>query len=50
MKILYSWLKDYVDTDAEPLALVDKLFGSGFEVEETKYLGAEIENVVSEVN
>lgn len=46
MKILYSWLKDYVDTDAEPLALVDKLFGSGFEVEETKYLGAEIEKVV----
>lgn len=46
MKILYSWLKDYVDIDVQPLELVDKLFGAGFEVEETKFLGAEIEKVV----
>lgn len=46
MKILYSWLKDYVDIDCKPLELVDKLFGSGFEVEETTYLGQDIEKVV----
>ncbi|MDE6732676.1 MAG: phenylalanine--tRNA ligase subunit beta [Oscillospiraceae bacterium] len=46
MKILYSWLKDYVDIDCEPSELVDKLFGSGFEVEETTYLGQDIEKVV----
>lgn len=46
MKILYSWLKDYVDIDVQPLELVDKLFGAGFEVEETVNLGAEIEKVV----
>lgn len=46
MKILYSWLKDYVDIDCTPEALVEKLFGSGFEVEETTYLGQDIEKVV----
>ena len=46
MKILYSWLKDYVDIDVQPSELVDKLFGAGFEVEETIYLGQDIENVV----
>lgn len=46
MKILYSWLKDYVDIDCEPLELVDKFFGAGFEVEETVYLGQDIEKVV----
>lgn len=46
MKILYSWLKDYVDIDVQPLELVDKLFGSGFEVEEVINLGGEIEKVV----
>lgn len=46
MKILYSWLKDYVEIDAEPSELVNKLFGAGFEVEETVYLGKDIENVV----
>lgn len=46
MKILYSWLKDYVDIDCKPLELVEKLFGSGFEVEETIYLGQDIEKVV----
>lgn len=46
MKILYSWLKDYVDIDVQPTELVDKLFGAGLEVEETIYLGKDIENVV----
>ncbi len=46
MKILFSWLKDYVDIDCKPLELVDKLFGSGFEVEEIVYLGQDIEKVV----
>ncbi len=46
MKILLSWLKDYVDIDCKPSELVEKLFGSGFEVEETVYLGHDIEKVV----
>ena len=46
MKILFSWLKDYVDIDCSPAELVDKLFGAGFEVEETVYLGQDIEKVV----
>lgn len=46
MKILYSWLKDYVDIDVDAKDLVDKLFGAGFEVEEAVNLGAEIEKVV----
>ena len=46
MKILFSWLKDYVDIDCQPMELVDKLFDSGFEVEETVYLGQDIEKVV----
>lgn len=46
MKILFSWLKDYVDIECQPLDLVDKLFGAGFEVEETIYLGQDIEKVV----
>lgn len=46
MKILFSWLKDYVDIECAPLELVDKLFGAGFEVEEITYLGQDIEKVV----
>lgn len=46
MKILFSWLKDYVDIECAPLELVDKLFGAGFEVEEIMYLGQDIEKVV----
>lgn len=46
MKILFSWLKDYVDIDCKPLELVDRLFGAGFEVEEITYLGQDIEKVV----
>lgn len=46
MKILLSWLKEYVDIDIPVEQLVEKLFGSGFEVEETIYLGKDIEKVV----
>ncbi len=47
MKILLSWLKEYVDIDVTPNELVGKLFGSGFEVEESVYLGEGIEKVVA---
>lgn len=47
MLLPLSWLKDYVDIDDIGIEeLETKLFASGFEVEETKYLGAEIEKVV----
>ncbi len=46
MKILYSWLKDYVDIDIEPKELETKLFSAGFEVEGIEYLGENMENVV----
>lgn len=46
MKILQSWLKEYVDIDIPTDKLVEKLFGAGFEVEETIYLGAGLEKVV----
>ncbi len=46
MKILQSWLKEYVDIDIPAEKLVEKLFGSGFEVEETIYLGKDIEKIV----
>ncbi|MCH5203767.1 MAG: phenylalanine--tRNA ligase subunit beta [Oscillospiraceae bacterium] len=46
MKILQSWLKEYVDIDVSTEELVEKLFGSGFEVEETIYLGKDIEKIV----
>ncbi len=46
MKILQSWLKEYVDIDIPTDELVKKLFGAGFEVEETVYLGAGIEKIV----
>ncbi|MCI7759063.1 MAG: phenylalanine--tRNA ligase subunit beta [[Eubacterium] saphenum] len=46
MKILQSWLKEYVDIDISTEKLVEKLFGAGFEVEETIYLGKDIEKIV----
>ncbi len=46
MKILQSWLKDYVDIDIPTDELVNKLFGAGFEVEETIYLGAGLVKIV----
>ncbi|MBQ4558947.1 MAG: phenylalanine--tRNA ligase subunit beta [Tyzzerella sp.] len=46
MKVLYSWLKDYVDTDIEPKELETKLFSAGFEVEGIEYLGENLDKVV----
>ncbi len=47
MLVPLSWLKDYVDIDVSIDELEAKLFSSGFEVEEVKYLGAEVERVVT---
>ena len=41
-----SWLKEYVDIDCSPKELEEKLFSCGFEVEELKELGADIQDVV----
>lgn len=46
MKVLYSWLKEYVDIDIEPKELETKLFSAGFEVEGMEYLGENLEKVV----
>ena len=46
MKVLYSWLKEYVDIDVTPKELEEKLFSVGFEVEGMDYLGENLENVV----
>ena len=46
MKVLYSWLKEYVDIDIEPKELETKLFSAGFEVEGIEYLGENLEKVV----
>lgn len=46
MKILLSWLKDYVDIDVSSEVLVEKLFSAGFEVEEVIRLSDGIEKVV----
>ena len=45
MKVLLSWLKEYVDISISPKELEKKLFSVGFEVESVEYLGANIENV-----
>lgn len=42
MKVLLSWLKDYVDIDVTPQELEKKFFGAGFEVEGVEYLGENI--------
>lgn len=46
MKVLYSWLKEYVEIDIEPKELETKLFSAGFEVEGMEYLGENLEKVV----
>lgn len=46
MKAPLSWLCDYVDIDIPVSELEEKLFGSGFEVEEIIYAGQEITNCV----
>lgn len=46
MKVLYSWLKDYVDIEIDHKELETKLFSAGFEVEGIEYLGKDLEKVV----
>ncbi len=46
MKLPLSWLKDYVDVDVAPEVLEEKLFSCGFEVEETIYVGKNIDKIV----
>ncbi len=46
MKVLYSWLKEYVDIEVSPKELETKLFSAGFEVEGMEYLGENLEKVV----
>lgn len=46
MKVLYSWLKEYVDIDISHKELETKLFSAGFEVEGIEYLGEGIEKIV----
>ena len=45
MKVLLSWLKEYVDIDIPVKKLEEKLFSTGFEVEGTEYLGQDIEKI-----
>ena len=45
MKVLLSWLKEYVDIDVTPKELEEKLFSAGLEVEEITYLGENIEKI-----
>ena len=45
MKVLYSWLKEYVDIDISHKELEEKLFSAGFEVEGIEYLGENLEKV-----
>ena len=46
MKAPLSWLKDYVDIDITPEELEKKLFSCGLEVEETIYVGKNIDKIV----
>lgn len=46
MKIPYSWLKEYVDFDASPEELADRLTFSGLEVEAINTVGSEYKGVV----
>ncbi len=46
MKVPISWLKDYVEFDATPQEIADKLTFSGIEVEGIEVIGAGCEDVV----
>ena len=46
MKAPLSWLRDYVDIDIPVEALQEKLFSSGFEVEDCIYLGEAVTKCV----
>ncbi len=41
-----SWLKEYVDIDVTPQELEEKLFSCGFEVEELKEVGGDVNGIV----
>lgn len=45
MKILYSWLKDFIDIDLTPEELAKKFTSLGMEVAEIKKTGADFEGV-----
>ena len=45
MKILYSWLKDFIDLDLTPEELSRKLTVLGMEVEEIKKTGADFDDI-----
>ena len=45
MKILYSWLKDFIDVDLTPEELVKKLTDLGIEVASVETTGADFEGV-----
>ena len=45
MKILYSWLKDFIDLDLTPEELAKKLTVLGMEVEEIKKTGADFDDI-----
>lgn len=46
MKVTYNWLKQYVDFDWSPDAMVERLTMLGLEVEGVKKLGGEFEGIV----
>jgi len=46
MRFTLSWLKDYVDFDASPEELAERLTMSGLEVESLEYLGKGLEEIV----
>ena len=47
MKAPLSWLKEFVDIDCSASTLEEKLFSCGFEVEETIYVGKNIDKIVT---
>ena len=46
MNISYNWLKEYIDIDLSTEELEQKLTFSGIEVEGTKILGQELEQIL----
>ncbi|MCD5405780.1 MAG: phenylalanine--tRNA ligase subunit beta [Desulfotomaculum sp.] len=46
MKVSYNWLREFVDIELSPFELADKLTMFGIAVENVKYLGENIDNVV----
>ncbi|HZK18006.1 MAG TPA: phenylalanine--tRNA ligase subunit beta [Clostridia bacterium] len=47
MLISYKWLQDYVDVDISPEELAEKITQAGIEVEKVRYLGDNLEGVVT---